>query len=425
MEKFEHTVSLHSLNSGSTTLRDSFHGDRDDDKLKSSLGPEADGIPNGGFLAWCQVLGSFFLAFNCWGLTNGFGVFQTYYETELLRDQSPSSISWIGSTQGFILSVISILAGPAYDAGYFHFLLYTGTFLIVFGFMMTSICTSYWQVMLSQGVVVGLGAGCLGVPAVAILPQYFTTKRAMVNGVAMCGSSAGFGWTTRILAFIALGTLIIPIAIMRIRTLPKSIRTIWSWTAFKELPYDFAITGMFFGYAGLYIPMFYVQSVALHTHSVSQNLAFYMLPILNAASIPGRILPNLVANKLGALNVFVPTLLIASIFIFSWTAMGSESGILAFSILYGFFSGTILSLPQIVIISLAPSLDVVGTRLGAFYAIGALGMLIGNPVAGELVGSVGEYTGLQVFSGACALCCACMFLAARFSKTGLHLAVRV
>lgn len=56
---------------------------------------------------------------------------------------------------------------------------------------MTSLCTQYWAVMLAQGICVGLGSGCLFVPSVAILPQYFTTKKAFANGIAASGSSLG------------------------------------------------------------------------------------------------------------------------------------------------------------------------------------------------------------------------------------------
>jgi hypothetical protein len=57
--------------------------------------------------------------------------------------------------------------------------------------MMLSLCDQYWQVMLSQGIVVGVGAGCLFVPSVSILPGYFRRRRALANGVAASGSSAG------------------------------------------------------------------------------------------------------------------------------------------------------------------------------------------------------------------------------------------
>ncbi|KAK1077661.1 hypothetical protein LTR48_008702, partial [Friedmanniomyces endolithicus] len=75
-------------------------------------------VPNGGLRAWLQVLGSFFIYFNAWGIVNTFGTYQTYYETALLSSSSPSQISWIGSVQAFLLMVVSALGGPLYDAGY-------------------------------------------------------------------------------------------------------------------------------------------------------------------------------------------------------------------------------------------------------------------------------------------------------------------
>lgn len=77
--------------------------------------------PNGGLVAWMQVVGSFFLFFNCWyvnyqtshiiltylrGTVNSFGVFQTYYENNPYWVESPSNISWIGSVQAFLLLMV-------------------------------------------------------------------------------------------------------------------------------------------------------------------------------------------------------------------------------------------------------------------------------------------------------------------------------
>jgi hypothetical protein len=52
--------------------------------------------PNGGFLAWLEVLGSFFCIFNAQGLNMSFGVFQAFYELTFLPNCSPSKIAWIG-----------------------------------------------------------------------------------------------------------------------------------------------------------------------------------------------------------------------------------------------------------------------------------------------------------------------------------------
>lgn len=148
-------------------------------------------IPNGGTMAWLQVLGAFFLFFNSWGIINAFGVYQTYYETNFLSSSSSSDISWIGSVQAFLLIFIGPLTGPLYDAGYFRVLVLVGSFLIVFGQMMLSLCHSFWQVFLAQAICVGIGAGCLFVPSVAILSTYFNTKLATATGLAASGSSLG------------------------------------------------------------------------------------------------------------------------------------------------------------------------------------------------------------------------------------------
>ena len=85
----------------------------------------------------------------------------------------------------------SLATGPLLDSGRLRMLLSSGTFLIVFGLMMTSISREYWQVLLSQGLIVGLGHSCLFIPGVAIIPTYFNNRRALAMGVGISGSSVG------------------------------------------------------------------------------------------------------------------------------------------------------------------------------------------------------------------------------------------
>ena len=108
------------------------------------ISPDDESIPDGGFTAWLQVLGAFFMYFNTWGVVNSFGVYQTYYENNLLASEGSSRISWIGSVQGFLLMVSGTLTGPLFDLGYYRHLLVVGTILSVLGIMMTSICKEYW-----------------------------------------------------------------------------------------------------------------------------------------------------------------------------------------------------------------------------------------------------------------------------------------
>ena len=125
------------------------------------------------------------------GIVNMYGVFQTYYTHSIIANSTPSAISWIGSVQVFLLCVVGTLVGPIYDSGHIRILLVSGSFLSVLGMFLTSFCKSYWQLFLAQGVVTGAGFGCLFMPGVASVPQYFSTKQAFATGIASLGSSIG------------------------------------------------------------------------------------------------------------------------------------------------------------------------------------------------------------------------------------------
>mgnify|MGYP006961778088 FL=1 len=60
--------------------------------------------PDGGLVAWLQVLASHLTMASSWGFTNSFGIFQGYLVHSL--NKSSSEISWIGSVQ--LLSLIHI-----------------------------------------------------------------------------------------------------------------------------------------------------------------------------------------------------------------------------------------------------------------------------------------------------------------------------
>ena len=55
--------------------------------------------PDGGLRAWSVVGASFLMVFCTFGLSNGFGIFQTYLSQHQLSNHSQSDIAWIGSVQ--------------------------------------------------------------------------------------------------------------------------------------------------------------------------------------------------------------------------------------------------------------------------------------------------------------------------------------
>lgn len=140
----------------------------------------------------------------------------------------------------------AVITGHIYDAGYFRSLLISGTGLVIVSHMLLSICKSYQQIMLFQGVCIALDSGALFVPGVANLPSYFTTRISLAAGIAASGSSLGsviypiifhnlqprlgFGWTVRVIVLTALLGLLLPILSMRVRKLSSTHRNIIDYT---------------------------------------------------------------------------------------------------------------------------------------------------------------------------------------------------
>ncbi|KAF2790647.1 MFS general substrate transporter [Melanomma pulvis-pyrius CBS 109.77] len=372
-------------------------------------------IPNGGLVAWLQVLGAFVLFFNSWGIINTFGSYQAYYETNLLPSSTPSAISWIGSIQAFLLLIVGAISGPIYDAGYFRSLLIGGSFLLVLGQMMLSLCHAYWQVLLAQAFCIGIGCGMLFIPSVAILNTYFTTRIGMAVGLAASGSSfggviypivfhnllpkIGFGWTTRVIGFLILATQFLPTLFMRVRVLPAKKRSLLDLRAFLIPAYSLQVFGFFVGFMGLYMPFFYSQVYALTRHITNPDLAFYLLAIMNSSSIFGRIIPNFLADKLGGFNVVIPCTLLSGILCFCFIRASSSAGLIVLMSFYGFFSGSFVSLPPTIIVQLSlDARDKIGTRLGQSFACVALGLLIGTPIGGAILDRSG-FDAVWVFGG--------------------------
>ncbi|KAB8349579.1 hypothetical protein FH972_023603 [Carpinus fangiana] len=148
-------------------------------------------LADGRLQSWLKVVGGFFIFMNIWGLPISFGAFQSFYTLQYLPEQSSSAISWIGTIQGALLVIMGLVAGPIFDLGYYRLLVVTGSFLTVFGMMMLSLSTEYYQVFLSQGICVGLGCGLLYIPTLSLISSAFTDARAIAMGVVTSGIALG------------------------------------------------------------------------------------------------------------------------------------------------------------------------------------------------------------------------------------------
>ena len=150
-----------------------------------------------------------------------------------------------------------------------------------------SISTKYWQLLLTQGFLNGIGGGIFFTPCMGLMATYFSKRRAFALGIASTGNSAGgmiypvivrqllpkigFAWTVRVLGFMNLGCLTLVVSLMKPRLPPRKSSAIIDWSAFKELPYAFFVFGLFFQVWDIYFTLYYVSTHGLHTKNVRLN----------------------------------------------------------------------------------------------------------------------------------------------------------
>lgn len=175
-----------------------------------------------------------------------------------------------------------------------------GTFLHVFGLMMASLSTEYYQFALAQGVCSPIGAGCLFYPSLNSVMTWFFKRRALALGIIVSGSGlggvifpiiveqlipkVGFEWAMRTCAFLILGMCIIACLTVksRIPPTPKPFSIVTFVSPFKELPYVMIVLSCFLFFSGIFLPFTFMILHATR-YGMSAHLASYLIPMLNAA----------------------------------------------------------------------------------------------------------------------------------------------
>ncbi|OTA65056.1 MFS general substrate transporter [Hypoxylon sp. EC38] len=373
--------------------------------------PEA---PDGGLRAWLVTAGACCVFFSALGFSNAFGVFEEYYLTHQLEGQSPDKVAWIGSLAVFLQFLSGTIGGPMFDR-FGAWVLRPAAVLYVFAIMMTSLCQEYWQFMLAQGVLMGSVMGFLQFPAMAAVSQFFSKKRAAALGVVVSGSSIGgvvipialskmlngssigFGWTVRIIGFIIIPLLGFACIAITSR-LPPRTTDFFVWHAFKEPKFVLLTLALFFMLLGAFTPLFYIPTYAV-SKGVDPTLASYLLAIINAASTFGRVVPGILADKFGRLNILSFGGFMSGIVILCWDKVETTAALVVYSLAIGFSSGMIISGGSAAFTECPKDPRDLGTYIGMGMGLSSFAALIGPPVNGVLVSKYGGFSQVSIFSG--------------------------
>lgn len=201
----------------------------------------------------------------------------------------------------------------------------------------------------------------------------------------------GFKYTSLSVALVILLTLGVSNIVMRQPLAPRAKRAFFDHSALTDVPYILFVLGCVFAFLGLYTTFFYVATYAEENNIMSEGVAAYLVIILNAASVPGRILPNVpaVTRRLGPLNMMVVSVFSLSLLVLCLNAAPQAAGLFVVVILYGFFTGAFFSLQPTIFARLTTDANRIGTRMGMASTCMSFGLLLGAPSSGALMRTFG------------------------------------
>lgn len=308
--------------------------------------------------------------------------------------------------------------------------------------MMLSLATQYYQALLAQGFAIGIGTGCLFVPTIAIIPQWFSRKLGMAVGIAVSGSALGgviypivlyrlideigFAWAVRVVGFIALGTLSIPVTLTRQRVPSPKVRAFLDPSAFTDATFMCFCFAAMINFMGVFTIFFYLSYYGQASGITDTSLSFYLVSIFCAGSFFGRLIPNIIADRIGPFNLLAPAALISGTLILCMMAVKSIAGIVIIAVIAGFSTGALIGLPPLCLVALAQAqnkMHLLGTRMGMCFAITSFGVLASGPSSGAILGYGQElnWEGVWLFGGITTIASGFCYLAMRIWIYGFRL----
>ncbi|KAF9523142.1 MFS general substrate transporter [Crepidotus variabilis] len=379
------------------------------------------------------VLGAFIGLFCSFGQLNAFGTFQAWYATHQLSHLTPSTISWIGSLQLWMFFFSGCAIGRLFDRYGPKWIMTIGAVCFFVGMMLTSICVEYYQYILAQGIILSLGVGFLFYPAISSVSTHFSRYRSTAIGIAIAGSSlggvaypivlqhlfqhVGFGWGVRIAAIVTgSGCVIATLLTNRYPSpLQKGSINCFQLRSFCDAKFLLLAAGSGVVALGLFNPLFYVVSFSRTLHDL-KDLSPYVLAVMNAGGVLGRILPAYLSDRIGRFNLLIPAAFCSGLScLVLWLNANTGVRVVVFAGLYGFFSGAFISVltPCVAQIS---EFSEIGIRIGMIYSTTSFPSLLGGPIAGALLSTHhGSYAAMAIFSGCASIIGSFILLASKLA----------
>lgn len=395
-----------------------------------------DDIPDGGIHGWLVAVAGFLSNFIMFGTASIWGVFSNAFATTILKDASTTELLGVGSTAIACLNLMTPF-NPMLARFGTRFIMVIGSILMSLGIILAGFSTQVWHLYLTQGVLFGSGASMVYMSVVAVIPQWFTTKRGTAMGISSAGTGIGglalspmasslidkYGipWAYRIIGLMAFGICMVATALMKTR-LPRppmneKITSPIKLFMLKDMDFVTWLIGAVIALTGYFVPLFYLPkygaAIGLDSTTTSN-----LVGICCAMNAVGRLALGWVADKIGRLNMYIISNVIAGLLCcLLWRFATTYETLLAFSITWGIVCGLYFALAPPITGNIV-GLERISPGLSILFVVSSIAS-VGPPVASAIQEATpGKgFIGVQMFAGAVYLCGALICLGLKIKLT--------
>ncbi len=389
---------------------------------------------DGGLAAWRLLLAAFVFETLLWGFPLSFGVFQDYY-SRLPELKDNPYISIVGTTASGIGYLGAPLITPLVRrwSKYRTQMILVGWPLCIGGLVAGSFADRLPTLILTQGVMYGVGFIIFYYPILTMVDEYWVRRRGMAYGLLCSATGAsgtvmplmlqvllkrfGYRITLRAMAvmlFVLTGPLIPLLQGRILQQHNSSPKTDWSFLK-KPLFWIYSVSNLFMGF-GYFFPSLYLPSYATSI-GLSGAKAALLLTLMSLAQVGGQFTFGYLSDGKLPINALMSvSLAVAAIATFSaWGAARSLAPLIFFALLYGFFGTgyTAMWARMVTAVSEEPSAH--QAMFGLFNAEKGIGNVLAGPISAGLLSistdtggyARGMYKSVVVFTGICLLLSVC------------------
>jgi predicted MFS family arabinose efflux permease len=339
---------------------------------------------------------------------------------------SRGAISAVALSMWVAYGAGSLMWGALSDRWGARSVVLAGGLLLGLGLVVASRITSLWQLYATFGGLVGVAAGAFYAPLTTTATRWFKENRGLAVALVSAGTGLGtfvvapltrwlitsYDWR---LAMLVLGDLIwitvIPLGLL-IRDAPGGIEgaaetsvplaRIWRSPQFWLIALTHFTCCV--AHSG---PIFHMVTNAID-HGVGSMTAATILGISGLASLVGRIVSGVIADRWNARSTLITMLVLQVPAIFLYLFTGQAAGLYALAIVFGASYGAVMPLYALLTREYFGA-KAMGTAYGAVFMLQAIGMGLGAFGGGWFYDRFGTYGWL--FGAATAVAVAAILIA--------------